>query len=223
MNAVSMTTLSDKRRHIEESICWAENEESKLPESILSMDGMSSRKNRHFLNNLCSQKDMSYLEVGTWKGSTFFSSCYDNEFKEVSCIDNWSEFNDEDCGNPKTEFLVGLNEHSDHLPLDLNYYECDCFEFERSKIKNPIDVFFYDGNHEVINQYRSLVYFNMILNDPFILIVDDWDWPMPKEGTNMAIKDLGYKVVQKWELPSTKLNDKDNWWNGLFIGLMCKE
>ena len=46
-------------------------EESNLPDWILTLNGMSGKRYRHFVNNLIATvPDVRYLEVGSWKGST---------------------------------------------------------------------------------------------------------------------------------------------------------
>ena len=46
-------------------------EESNLPDWILTLNGMSGKRYRHFVNNLIATvSDARYLEVGSWKGST---------------------------------------------------------------------------------------------------------------------------------------------------------
>ncbi len=72
----------------------AVKDESKLPDWILTLNGMSGKRYRRFINNLVeSVDDARYLEVGSWKGSTATSAVYGNKVKSV-CIDNWSQFGD---------------------------------------------------------------------------------------------------------------------------------
>ena len=62
--------------HVCMSIERAEKHLSRLYEDVLQIDGMSSAKVRHFLNNLCSKPNTHYLEIGVWKGSTFLASLF---------------------------------------------------------------------------------------------------------------------------------------------------
>jgi hypothetical protein len=74
-----------------------------LPEEILVMRGMSGRKYRLFINNLVRNlKDTSYLEVGSWTGSTLCSAINENTVR-ATAIDNWTGF-----GGPKAEFMENL-------------------------------------------------------------------------------------------------------------------
>jgi len=59
--------------------------------NILQMSGMSGSKTRHFYNNLCSFPDITYLEIGTWKGSTVCSAICNN-ISTVVCIDNFNKY-----------------------------------------------------------------------------------------------------------------------------------
>ena len=70
--------------------------ETKLPDEIKFMSGMSGRKYRYLINNLISLIDNPrYLEIGCWAGSTACSALYGNKAKAV-CIDNWLKFETED-------------------------------------------------------------------------------------------------------------------------------
>jgi len=76
----SLTTYEDTLiKHVQFSIGAAEKGLSNLNENILNIHGMSSAKNRHFLNNICNFPYVNYLEIGCWKGSTFISALYENQ------------------------------------------------------------------------------------------------------------------------------------------------
>jgi hypothetical protein len=71
--------------------------------SFYAIEGMSGKKYRFFINTLVKQiGDASYLEVGSWAGSTLCSAIYGNKVRAVA-IDNWSQF-----GGPKDLFFKNL-------------------------------------------------------------------------------------------------------------------
>src|SRR5688572_19504540 len=72
----------------------AERGESRLNPEILKINGMSSPKIRHLINNICSYPDFKrYLEVGTWRGSTLLSAANGNKNIELAVgIDDFSQF-----------------------------------------------------------------------------------------------------------------------------------
>ena len=63
----------------------------KISDDILKMDGLSGRKYRSLINNLVEKvKNPSYLEIGSWLGSTACSAIFKNDLA-ITCIDNWSQ------------------------------------------------------------------------------------------------------------------------------------
>ena len=63
----------------------------RITEDILKMDGLSGRKYRSLINSLINKvKNPSYLEIGSWLGSTACSAAFKNKLT-ITCIDNWSQ------------------------------------------------------------------------------------------------------------------------------------
>jgi hypothetical protein len=187
-----------------------------LPEYIYQVDGMSSRKTRNLLNRICDHAGFNYLEVGTWKGSTLISSLYKNDFKKAYCIDNWSEY-----GDVSREFWDNLNKYLANRISDIKIIESDCFE-SIDLIDNPIDVFLYDGAHDVYSQEKALNYFYPVLNSRFTYIVDDYNQEEVREGTKRAIDRLGLKIKFMTYLPSRNNCDNEYYWNGIAVFIFKK-
>ena len=93
--------------HLLKSIINAARGHSKLSNKALRLPGMSSKRNRHLLNNIVDMPDVNYLEIGVHKGSTFISALYQNDINYAYAIDNWSEF-----GNVEKTFLKNCNKFS---------------------------------------------------------------------------------------------------------------
>ena len=93
-NQVSDLQLTDSEllliQKVEYSISNAERGISSLASEILKLEGMSSPKVRHLLNNLCALPGARYLEIGSYKGSTWISALYNNSSTLISStsIDN---------------------------------------------------------------------------------------------------------------------------------------
>lgn len=203
--------------HVRESIEKGQNEFSALSIQVLGIEGMSSSKVRHFLNNLCSFPQTSYLEVGCWKGSTLIASLYKNESSvlQAFAIDNWSEF-----GGPKEEFLINIAEH---LPLEsIYFFESDCFSIDKRQIFKPINVYFYDGAHDPLSQELAFTYFDDVFDDVFVAIVDDWNMQQVREGTEAAFNKLKYNILFEEELWTERNGDTLSWWNGIYIAVIKK-
>lgn len=209
-----MTKLEKTIDQIETAIKQGQQEISKLAPNITKMRGMSSRKFRHFLNNLITNES-KYLEIGVWRGSTFISALYNNAPKVATGIDNFSEFR-----GPKDIFLKNCQTY---LPNNIyNFIDKDCFKIDlNAEFKNTYNIYFYDGNHEQLSQELALTYYLPILEDIFILLVDDWCSEKVKVGTKLGIAKNNLKILYEKEIYSTG-NDSNNWWNGLYIAILAK-
>jgi hypothetical protein len=204
--------------HVKESIARAEQGDSALTTPILQLRGMSSAKVRHLLNNLCSRPDTHYLEIGVWAGSTFVSALYENQLTASGiAIDNWSGF-----GGPEAEFRQNCKRHLH--PDSYQVYSVDSFAIDPTKlIPDPITVYFYDGNHSRDGQKKAFTYYNSVLDDLFVAIVDDWNRVSTVQaGTRDAFAELGYTVLYEAELPGLVPNDRAQWWNGLYVAVVRK-
>src|SRR6478609_460118 len=89
----------DLIEHTKGAIRLAEASASSLSDAVLRVEGMSSAKVRHLLNNLVKFEGCRYLEIGCWKGSTLISALLNNR-PQYWAIDNWSEY-----GGPRDELL----------------------------------------------------------------------------------------------------------------------
>lgn len=180
------------------------------------IEGMSSPKIRHLLNNLCKLPHTRYLEIGTFRGSTFIPALFKNQstIDYAVGIDNWSEF-----GGPRHDFERYLKQF---LPVSSYCYETysmDCFAINpKDYIKAPINIYFYDGNHSAYSQEMAFLHYNDILDDVFITLVDDWCEESARVGTMNAFKKLNYEILYEISLPGPYTL----WWNGLYIAVIRK-
>jgi hypothetical protein len=204
--------------HVQQSIANAEKGISSLTSEILSLQGMSSSKVRHFLNNVCSFPNTRYLEIGTWAGSTWISALYGN-FLNVSfalAIDNWSEF-----GGPVGKFRKNCQRFLQNYSYQ--FLEANCFRVNlNAAFKTPISVYFYDGAHDALSQEKAFTYYNSIFDEVFVAIVDDWNWDSVQKGTMKAFALLSYEILFEAKLPAKLTGDLDAWWNGLYVAVIRK-
>jgi len=205
-------------QHVMKCIENAERGISSLSQEALAVEGMSSHKVRHLLNNLCAFPEINYLEIGVWQGSTWIASLYNNSstINAAVAIDNWSEF-----GGPKEEFLKNCNTFLKSSSYKI--IENDCFQLDLSEFTFPINLYFYDGNHTELSQEKAFTYYDPIFDDLLIAVVDDWNFAGVSEGTRRAFSSLNYEILFEVILPSFCINDKDNWWNGLYVSVIRKK
>lgn len=205
--------------HIENSIYMAKNNKSKLNNDILNIEGYSGIKTRHLYNNICDIDNINYLEVGTYLGSTLISSSYNNNISSTG-IDNWSEF-----GGPKEKCLKNIKQYMSNNSYVL--IEKDCFEITNKDLKNPIDIYLYDGNHEYDSQIKAITYFEKFLNEISIILIDDFrddgNWKAVTEGTFEGFNQSNLEILYQNIIKSQQeKNGKENFWNGCGI-FLCKK
>lgn len=193
-----------------------------LDAGILTMEGLSGRKYRLFINNLMTTLYRPrYLEIGCWTGSTLFSAT-SGAGVSATTIDDWSE-----VGAPREAFLANLRRLRAESS-DITLIESDFRKVGYASL-GPIDVFTYDGPHQESDQYDGIVMPAAALKDEHVLVVDDWNWPGPRSGTLRALGDLRYSIRYALAIRTT-LDDSHpelygeatDWHNGYFIAVLAK-
>jgi len=193
-----------------------------LPDWISGMSGMSGKKYRYFINNLiASLSDARYLEVGSWMGSTACSAAYGNKLN-ITCIDNWSQFN-----GPKEDFLRNIDNIKSN-EITFNFIESDFRSVDYNNI-GKYNIYLFDGPHERKDQYDGVIYAQPCLDDDFILIVDDWNWLGVRQGTLEALEEIAeilFRIDIRTSQDDTAADpphhEKSDWHNGVFIAA-CKK
>ena len=218
--------------HIIISIVQARNEQSKIQpntdegKEILEYSGYTGTRTRHLYNNICNSdalKDIKYLEIGTWNGSSSMSAVYKNNITGLF-IDNWSQF-----GGDANIFIQNMSKFG---KSSTNYLlESDCWKVNLKELDmGPFNVYLFDGDHAELDHFKSLEYYYPVLDDTFIFLVDDWNWPNVRDGTMRAIDQLNLHVLFRHEefVSQDELNNMPNhygkktWWNGIGIFLLSK-
>lgn len=185
----------------------------------LEIPGLTSKRVQNLLFAVGSHVN-SYLEVGSAMGATAAAVALNEEI-EMHCVDNWEEQiqpmrNEFDLPvNSKTEFMKNTK-HAKNLTI----HDSDMLSVDKTNIKN-IDMFFYDGPHDVENTKAALSYYKECLSDVSILIFDDANWTEVGIGATEAVLENGFEIMYSKNL----LNEIENpnmWWNGLKIMVVKK-
>lgn len=215
--------LNDKERkliaHVKKSIDNAHNEISKLTNDVLSIDGMSSPKVRHLLNNLCSRPDVSHLEIGAWKGSTWIGALYGNagNIKQAVAVDSWvkqAQAIEKDFQANCAKYLPGYN----YKVISQDAFKLDLKSVFEQKVNN----YFYDADTTAKALEQAFTYYNSAFEDVFVVVIDDWNWTEVRKGTLEAFKKLGYEVLYDASMLAKFVGDRENWWNGLYVAVVRK-
>lgn len=216
--------LYGRSEHLHKSVANAILGKGKLPESVLELEGMSSRGIRLLLNNLCSQPT-NYLEIGSWKGSTFISALYQNMNVRGVSIDFHEEYKD---GHFLHTTPTALKENCEKYLVAGEVYTLitkDCFKIKLEG-KNQFTTYLYDGGHLYEEQYRALTHYYDSLQDIFYYICDDYNTRDVEKGTQDAIRDLNIQVVSEFKLfgnQYVKESTVDGFWNGYYVALCVKK
>jgi len=213
---------NDLAQILKKSFDKADQVQHKLPEYLLKMHGMSGQKYRSLINNLIEiMPNPRYLEVGCHSGSTFCSAIWQNSCKALA-IDNWSMF-----GGPKDQFFRNL-EHFSNSNVESSFIESDFRAVDYTSI-GKFNVFMFDGPHEQTDQYDGIKLALPALDDTFIMVIDDWNWPGPRNGTIDALEGLDIEVIAGIVINTTDDNTHPNWshehsdWhNGYYISVLRK-
>jgi len=197
--------------------------DSKLPQTIRNIKGMSGQIYRSFINNLVeSHENARYLEIGSWAGSTATAALYGNTAKCV-CIDNWSQF-----GGPKTAFFANIElVRSDKI--DFSFIEQDFRTVDYGTL-GTFNIYMFDGPHTELDQYDGIMIAQPALEKSHIMIVDDWNWQSVRDGTLRALVDTKCRIEFWFEVRTTFDNshalvggEDSDWHNGYFIAMVEKQ
>jgi hypothetical protein len=196
----------------------------KLTDFVLNMSGMSGRKYRSLINTLVEGVPAPrYLEVGSWAGSTASAVMWKNAV-DVVCIDNWSQF-----GGPKDAFLVNTNLAANEKTT-MTLIESDFRAVQWGALPKS-NIYLFDGPHTEVDQYDGIVIAQPALEESYILVVDDYNWPTVRNGTLRAINDLGLTVECAIEIRTTQddthpqiaYQANSDWHNGYYFAVICKK
>lgn len=194
---------------IQQAISQADNLSSKIDtETMSKLEGLSSPRVRHLLNNLAAQSK-SYLEVGCYLGGTLRAALHENNLY-AAAVDNFSM-------SPTTRDQFFKNTEG----LEFDFFQEDSFSLDVRKIKQPIELYFFDGCHSVDAQYKAVSHFLPAMAEEFVMVIDDWDLNKVRVGTHSALLDLKIKPLEKYELKGASGKSVEerlaSWWGGLGI------
>lgn len=222
MSKLSVPGLTIK---IEEAFIKCLNGISNLDQSILTEEGSSGFLGRKLHNNLSNIFDgeLKYLEIGTQRGLSFCTALSNVNYKYACVIDNWCE------GDHREKFKTNTNKYLYGKAFDV--YDQDCWTIDLNKqLKEKINFYFYDGWHSVEAHEKAFTYYNDILENVFLCMIDDWNCPNVRKGTFDAFNKLNYQVLTSKSLFTENYNNiispgagnSQTWWNGLYVALISK-
>jgi len=193
--------VSDYTRLIIESVDKARVGVSKLNNADIVPGGwcnvwkgvntMNASSYLHLINNLCSYPDIRCLNIGFFQGGTLFPCFEGGNTPEIVAIDN---FFDQPVGD--SEFFSAFEANSQRLGYEGRFklIREDFHHLDVSKIDLKVNFHIYDADHEEESQFLGVAKFDPLFDDVFILLVDDFSSPNPRNGTYRAIETMKYIV-----------------------------
>ena len=218
-----ISELERMSNHVNLAIARTVLQAGKLPDTVLNLEGMSSHGNRLLLNHLCSGAG-NYLEIGSWKGSTFISAMYKNPQIFGTSIDHHQEFKD-------SIFKTNADELKQNCSRNLvngeNYelITADCFG-DKVGLTKKYDIYFYDGFHTYDCQYKAITEYYKHLKSAFIYVCDDYSTDGVERATKDAFRDMDIQVISDHKLFGHQMileSTKRGFWNGFYVALCVKK
>ena len=189
------------------------------------IEGLSSHRVRHFLNHLCSDPGNTYLEIGSYTGSTYFAAIMNNNIYSYA-VDNfeheiaparddiiWKGVKDPKQSFMKNNMMFGS--------LKSTLLDKDANDINEDDINRKPNIIFYDGDHDE-NQVSCLNNLLPLLADTFVLVLDDANFDgVIRTGQNFVeINNL--ELLFERQILTPELEDSTSWWNGLYILILKK-
>jgi predicted O-methyltransferase YrrM len=206
-----VTDLSARRAHVVDAIARAP--EHRLPTEILAIRGLGTAPAQRcaLLNLLCRLPGCRYLEFGSFMGQSLLAAAFRNA-GAFRGVENFSQF----TSVPARD---GLRRNLDRARAlgcgDVSVQEIDWREYAGG----PVDVFFYDAEHDAASTRDALCLVAPHLVSGALIVVDDWELPTWSghvqsgvfEGRELA----GLRIVDNWELPRD-----EGWHEGVYVALV---
>jgi Methyltransferase domain len=190
----------------------------------LNIPGLTSTRVQSLINSLAGKLG-SYLEVGSYLGSTGAAALKDNNIKAYF-VDNWKEdvtpVTQDGINiveNKKDKFINNIRPYVKNS--DVMLFDSHMFAVNTSDIKD-VKFFFYDGPHDPINTANAVQYYKDCLADTAVIIFDDANWDGVVKGAADGIKKAGLSILYSKMVLNDIESEKD-WWNGLYIVVVTKE
>lgn len=195
-----------------------------LPDWVLRLNGMSGRLLRRFVNALVGALDAPrYLETGVGAGATACAAMIGNR-ATLLCIDDWSE------SRSLRDSFIANSAAARSDAVDLTLIEADFRTIDYAAL-GSFNIYQFDGQPDRREQYDGMMLAQPALDADYVQIVDDWNWPQVRAGTQEAIAACGRRVVCAIEIrttqddshPARAIQQYSAWHNGCWIAVLARD
>jgi len=178
--------------------------------------GMAT-ENKLALLNLAAQHlsdGQVYVEVGAWAGCSIIGASLGNRSRQFVTIDDFSEF-----GGPLVECQRNLEQFN---AVNVELINGSAWDVLRStRLPGPVGVYFYDGGHSFVDQYRAFEYIEPLLADEALVIIDDTAGPAVADANRLYTRTR--PQFERVVVMTSQWSGEPRWWNGIEVYAFRRE
>ena len=201
-------------KHVAQSLL-----DSGVPSVKNKVQGLTSTRVKSLMNSFASKIE-NYMEVGIGNGSIFCSVLENNKLNAVG-IDNFElqmQPGRKDISTlPGSSFFTleqNINEWRGDNQVEI--INQDMFTVDTSRFKGKINMWFYDGPHDIESTKKAVEHYGECFADECLLVFDDANWDGVVEGARQGINSIN-RLVSYEKILLNEQEDASAWWNGLYI------
>lgn len=201
-------------KHVAQSLL-----DSGVPSVKNKVIGLTSTRVKSLMNSFASKIE-NYMEVGIGNGSIFCSVLENNKLNAVG-IDNFElqmQPGRTDISSLPGSSFFTLEQNINQWRGDnqVEIINQDLFTVDTSKFKGKINMWFYDGPHDLESTKRAVEHYGKCFADECLLVFDDANWDGVVEGARQGINSIN-RLVSYEKILLNEQEDASAWWNGLYI------
>jgi len=201
-------------KHVAQSLL-----DSGVPSVKNKVQGLTSTRVKSLMNSFASKIE-NYMEVGIGNGSIFCSVLENNKLNAVG-IDNFElqmQPGRKDISTLPGSSFFTLEQNINQWRGDnqVEIINQDMFTVDTSRFKGKINMWFYDGPHDIESTKRAVEHYGECFADECLLVFDDANWDGVVEGARQGINSIN-RLVSYEKILLNEQEDASAWWNGLYI------
>lgn len=189
----------------------------------ISIPGLTSTRVQSLINGIA-KSSSKYLEIGSYQGATAAAALSGNKL-DAYFVDTWQdapqavrEGRETPATNSLEEFKSNIAPYKGDNKVFIS--NSDMFKVNVKNISD-VDLFFYDGPHDLESTKNAVKYYSPVFSKHAILIFDDANWTEVVQGAYKGIVESGLKILYSKKVLNALESDTD-WWNGIYIVVVEK-
>jgi hypothetical protein len=183
---------------------------SGIPTAYNDIEGPTSPRVQTLINNL-SKGITTYLEIGSYAGSTGCAALKDN-LLNAYFVDSWSDADLE-------KFEKNIVAHKGNSNIEI--INSNPLAVNMAQIKHPIQFLMYNGSTEFDDTYQTIMYYYNMFAPETIVVVNNANQHTTMAAATKALVDSDALVTFE-KLLLNSANNRQEWWDGVAIMVVRK-